>query len=149
MQSKITTVEEYINNLPIERKEVFLEFRKVLLENLPKGFQEIISYGMIGYVVPHSIYPNGYHCNPKLPLPFAHLANQKNSINFYHNGIYTDPKIHNWFIKEYQKHTNIKLDMGKSCIRFKKINNIPYTLFGKLMKKISVEDWIQLYEKNI
>ena len=105
-----------------------------------------MGYGMIGYVVPHSIYPNGYHCKPEDPLPFAGFASQKNVISFYHMGIYADPKLLNWFVEEYPKHTDAKLDMGKSCIRFKNPEKIPFKLFGELMRKLSVEDWIAKYE---
>jgi hypothetical protein len=101
---------------------------------------------MLGYVVPHSLYPAGYHCDPKLPLPFAGLASQKNSINFYHMGLYANKELYDWFVGEYPKHSKQKLDMGKSCIRFKKPDDIPYVLIGTLMKKISVKDWIHLYE---
>jgi len=125
-----------------------LNLRKVILENLPKGFEETMSYGMVGYVVPHSIYPKGYHPNPKFPIPFMHLANQKNSINLYHNGIYADKKLLDWFLEKYPEHTSLKLDMGKSCVRFKKMDKIPYKLIGELISKISVEEWIDIYEKR-
>ena len=101
---------------------------------------------MIGYVVPHSLYPAGYHCDPKLPLPFMALAAQKNSINFYHMGIYSDSLLLNWFLTERPKHTAMKLDMGKSCIRFKKYDQIPYQLIGELVQKISVEKWLNVYK---
>jgi hypothetical protein len=104
---------------------------------------------MIGFVVPHEIYPNGYHCDPKLPLPFANIASQKNFIGFYHMGIYANPELLEWFVKEYPKHSDTKLDMGKSCVRFKKMDKIPYDLIGKLMRKMSVDNWIKLYEQNI
>ena len=123
--------------------------RETILANLPKGFDEQLNYGMIAYVVPHDIYPDGYHCDPKLPLPFANIASQKNFIGFYHMGIYANPELLEWFVKEYPKHSAAKLDMGKSCIRFKKMDKIPYDLIGKLMRKMSVNDWIKLYEKNI
>jgi hypothetical protein len=125
------------------------KLRNVILKNLPKGFKEGMGYGMMGYCVPHSIYPAGYHCNPKDPLPFAGLASQKNSINFYHMGIYADPKLLKWFTVEYAKTGLGKLDMGKSCMRFKKPENIPYKLIGELCSKISVEKWIEVYEKNL
>ncbi len=104
---------------------------------------------MIGYVVPHSIYPDGYHCLPELPLPFVNIASQKNFIALYHMGLYADPEILDWFVSEYPKHSERKLDMGKSCIRFKKPEQIPFDLIGELMQKISVDDWIAAYEKNI
>lgn len=149
MTSNAKTVKEYLDQLPTERKTAFLKLRKTILKNLPKGFEEVLSYGMIGYVIPHSIYPSGYHCNPELPLSFAHLANQKNSINFYHSGIYADKKISDWFKNEYPKHTDQKLDMGKSCVRFKKMDEIPNELIGELMTKISVQDYIKIYDKNV
>lgn len=148
MQSKAKTVSEYIKELPTDRKEAITKLRKYILKNLPKGFKEGIGYGMMGYYVPHSIYPNGYHCTPELPLPFAGMASQKNFISFYHMGMYADPELLKWFTTEYPKHTKAKLDMGKSCVRFKKPEHIPYELIGKLMKKMSVKDWIKLYEKN-
>ncbi len=140
---------EYINSLPDERKKAIKQLQKTILENLPEGFEETITDNMISYVVPHTIYPKGYHCNPNLPLPFASIASQKYGIAFYHMGLYSDNKLLNWFKEEYLKFTEIKLDMGKSCIRFKKIEQIPYELIGKLMAKLSVEEWVNLYEANI
>jgi uncharacterized protein YdhG (YjbR/CyaY superfamily) len=149
MKSKTSSVKEYIDNLPDERKRVIKKLRKTVIDNLPKGFDEIINYGMIGYVVPHKIYPAGYHCNPKEPLPFLNIASQKNFVAIYHMGIYTDKKLLNWFVGEYSKHSSGKLDMGKSCIRFKNIEKIPYKLIGKLVRKITPNEWIKMYEKNI
>lgn len=149
MQSKATTVDEYLSELPPERQEAMNKLRKVILKKLPKGFKETMGYGMMGYCVPHAIYPAGYHCNPKDPLPFAALASQKNSINFYHMGIYADPKLLKWFTDEYAKNGLPKLDMGKSCMRFKKPEHIPFELIGELCAKMSVKDWIEMYEKNL
>lgn len=146
MKANGTTVEEILANLPEERKEAFIQLHETILANLPEGFETAISYGGLGYVVPHSIYPDGYHCKPAEPLPFAGLASQKNSINFYHMGIYAKPEILEWFVAEYPKHSKQKLDMGKSCIRFKKLDQIPFGLIGELMQKISVQDWIKTYE---
>ena len=148
MTSKATTPEQYIKELPPERKESITKLRETVLKNLPKGFKEVISYGMIGYVVPHEIYPGGYHCDPKLPLPFLNIAAQKNFIALYHMGIYSNPELLKWFTAEYPKHSQSKLDMGKGCIRFKKPEHIPYKLIGDLIKKISVKDWIKTYETN-
>jgi hypothetical protein len=148
MKSVGKTVKEILTNLPEDRAEPFNQLHDVIVKNLPKGFEAAISYGGLGYVVPHSIYPAGYHCKPSEPLPFAGLASQKNSINFYHMGIYSDPKLLKWFVTEYPEHTNQKLDMGKSCIRFKKLDDIPYKLVGELMKKMSVKEWITIYETN-
>ena len=130
------------------RKAAMNRLRKVILDNLPSGFSEQMSYGMVGYVVPHSIYPPGYHCDPKLPLPFVNIASQKNFIAVYHMGIYADKAILNWFISEYPKHSSSKLDMGKSCLRFKKPEQLPFELIGELMRKISVNDWIKTYEST-
>lgn len=149
MQIKAKNVKEYLKKVPKERIEYFNNLRETILTNLPKGFDEQLNYGMIGYVVPHEIYPAGYHCDPKLPLPFANIASQKNFIGFYHMGIYANPELLEWFVKEYSKQSETKLDMGKSCVRFKKMDKIPYDLIGKLMRKMSVNDWIKLYEENI
>ncbi len=144
---KYKNVQDYINQLPEDKKEGFEKLRNCILKNLPKGFEECISYNMIGFVVPFSIYPNGYHCNTSLPLPFMSIAAQKNFVALYHMGIYADEKLLNWFVEEYPKHSKAKLDMGKSCIRFKKMDDIPLDLIGELVKKISVKDWITTYEK--
>tara|TARA_R100000951_G_scaffold86520_1_gene74230 strand:- start:56 stop:511 length:456 start_codon:yes stop_codon:yes gene_type:complete len=149
MKIEANNVDEYIQNAPEERHEAINHLRKVILENLPEGFHEELNYGMPGYVVPHSIYPSGYHCDPKLPLPFMGFASQKNHLAFYHMGIYADDKLLNWFQEEYKKVVPIKLDMGKSCIRFKNMKNIPYELIGQLVSKVSAEDWINIYEKQI
>jgi hypothetical protein len=146
MTSEAKTPEDYINSLPEDRKMYMEKLRNVILKNLPKGFQEGMNYGMMGYYVPHSIYPKGYHCKPTDPLPFMGFASQKNSINFYHMGIYANPALYDWFVAEYPKHSTRKLDMGKSCIRFKKFEEIPFDLIGELVTKVSVEDWISTYE---
>lgn len=148
MQSKATTVDEYIKELPDDRREAIIKLRKEIKKNMPKGFEETMSYGMIGYVVPHSLYPPGYHCTPHLPLPFFNIASQKNFVAVYHMGIYADSGLLQWFLKEFQKHTTAKLDMGKSCIRFKKMDTIPFKLFGELATKVTPAEWIALYEKN-
>ena len=147
MTSKATTPEQYLRELPADRKEPVTQLRNTILKNLPKGFKEVMSYGMIGFVVPHEIYPAGYHCDPKLPLAFMNIASQKNFIALYHMGIYGSSKLLKWFVEEYPKHTTAKLDMGKSCIRFKKPEHIPYKLIGELVKKVTVKDWIETYEK--
>src|SRR3970282_1024977 len=149
MQSTAKTVNDYINELPEERKTAFLKLRESILNTIPKGFEEQISYGMLGYVVPHSIYPNGYHCTPKLPLPFISIGSQKNFIVMHHLGIYANPKLLEWFTAEYPKHANHKLDMGKGCIRFKKIDQIPFDFIAQLAGKISVEEWIECYETQL
>jgi uncharacterized protein YdhG (YjbR/CyaY superfamily) len=149
MTKDITTIAEYIEQLPEDRKEVIEKMRKVILKNMPKGFEEVLNYGMIGYVVPHSIYPDGYHCSPELPLPFLHIASQKNYVALYHSCIYADTELFDWFTKEYPKHCSSKLDMGKSCIRFKKMDDIPYDLIKELIKKVTVKQWIATYESAL
>lgn len=149
MQYKATSPEDYISQVPEERQETLNKLRKVINSNLPKGFEEGIQYGMIGYYVPHSIYPDGYHCKPEEPLPFMSFASQKNSVNLYHSGIYAVPEIHDWFVNEYPKHCKRKLDMGKSCIRFKKLDEIPFDLIGELSAKLSVDKWIEIYESAV
>jgi len=148
MQSSAQSVEEYISQISDDEREAFIILRNTILENLPKGFVEQMSYGMIGYVVPFSIYPDGYHCNTKLPLPFLNIAIQKNFISLYHMGIYANPHLLNWFTTEFPKHSQLKLNMGKGCIRFKKGSQIPYALIGELVKKMNVTDWINMYELN-
>jgi len=143
------TPEEYISKVPEDRKEAISKLRETVKTNLPDGFEECISYNMIGYVVPHSLYADGYHCDPKLPLPFINIASQKNFIALYHSGVYADPKIHDWFVAEYPKYVKTTLDMGKSCIRFKNIQTIPYELIGELCRKMTPQEWINLYEQNI
>ncbi|MBQ0734916.1 DUF1801 domain-containing protein [Aquimarina celericrescens] len=149
MQYQVQTPDEYIKAIPEERQPIMRALRKVIKDNLPKGFSEEINYGMIGYVIPHSLYPDGYHCDPKLPLPFMNIASQKNFIAIYHSGIYADQELMNWFVNEYPKHVKTKLDMGKSCIRFKKIDQIPLKLIGELASKMTAQEWIFLYESRI
>ncbi len=144
-----TSVASYVDALPAERKAAFKKLRQVIKKKLPKGFKEVLNYNIPSYVVPHSIYPDGYHCDPKLPLPFMSVASQKNFIALHHMGIYSDPKLLAWFQKEWPKHVDTKLDMGKSCIRFKKVDAIPYELIAELVAKMSVDDWISLYEKSV
>ncbi len=149
MQSKATTVDAYIKELPEERKGAIRKLRDVIKKNLPKGFKETMGYGMMGWCVPHSLYPDGYHCNPKDPLPFMGLASQKNSINLYHMGVYADPGLLKWFVAAHAKASPKKLDMGKSCIRYKKPGDIPFELIGELASKMTPDKWIAIYEKNI
>lgn len=146
MQSKAATADQYISELPEDRQQVMKQLRETVNTNLPKGFEETMQYGMISYVVPHSIYPDGYHCKPTDALPFMSIASQKNHIAFYHSGIYADPALLEWFVEEYPNHVKGKLDMGKSCIRFKNFKNIPFELLGELTSKITVEQWIEKYE---
>ncbi len=149
MQYKASSPEEYINQLPEDRQAPIKKLRKIIKQNLPKGFEEAMSYGMIGYVVPHSIYPDGYHCTPELPLPFMSIASQKNFIAVYSSSLYATKELYDWFVAQYPKHCKRKLDMGKSCIRFKYIDDIPYELIGELASKMTVDEWITIYEKAI
>ncbi|MFC4263537.1 DUF1801 domain-containing protein [Ferruginibacter yonginensis] len=146
MQSTATTVTAYIDSLAYDRKYAIEQLRKVIKKNIPKGFEEVMSYGMIGYVVPHKLYPAGYHCTPELPLPFMNIASQKNFIAVYHMMVYADKNLHDWFAAEYAKRVKGKLDMGKSCIRFKKVDQIPFDLIGELASKVTVQQWIDQYE---
>jgi uncharacterized protein YdhG (YjbR/CyaY superfamily) len=146
MQSTAKTPQAYVDSLPEERKVVIEKMRQTIKKTLPKGFEEVMCYGMLGYVVPHTLYPKGYHCDPKLPLSFISLASQKNFVALYHMGIYANPKLLDWFVGEFPKHSKSKLDMGKSCIRFKKMNDIPYELISELASKMTVQDWIDCYE---
>jgi hypothetical protein len=141
-------VDNYIHDVDISRQDVLVKLRNIFLENLSKGFEECIQYKMISYVVPHSVYPAGYHCSPELPLPFLSMASQKNFVAIYHMGIYANPALLDWFVAEYPKHSKAKLDMGKSCIRFKKMNDIPFALITELVKKMSSAEWVNLYEKE-
>ncbi len=149
MKYEANSVDAYIDQLPEERKEVITKIRNIFQENLPAGFTETIGYNMPAYVVAHDTYPNGYHCDPKLPLPFISFASQKNFVALYHMGIYANKELMDWFVAEYPKHCKYKLDMGKSCIRFKKMNDIPYALITELAQKMSPSDWIDLYEANV
>jgi uncharacterized protein YdhG (YjbR/CyaY superfamily) len=146
MTIKANNVEEYIEQVSEDKREAIIELRKIIKNNLPKGFEECMNYNMIGYVVPHQLYPAGYHCDPKLPLPFINIAAQKNFIALYHMGIYANPQLLAWFTAEHTKRVKGKLDIGKSCIRYKKAENIPYDLIGELMQKINVKEWIEGYE---
>jgi hypothetical protein len=150
MQSKAATVEEYLAGLPTDREPAMRKLRSAIKKNLPKGFAEVMSYGMIGFVVPHKLYPAGYHCDPKLPLPFMSIASQKNFIAVYHMGIYADPALLKWFTGAYAKaFPKRKLDMGKSCQRYKKADDIPFELIGELAAKTTPQQWIALYETTL
>lgn len=149
MQSKASTPEAYIAEMPEDRQKAFSKLRSVIKKSLPKGFKEAMTYGMIGYCVPHSKYPAGYHCDPKQPLPFISIASQKNFIAVYHMGVYADPKLLKWFAEAHAKASPKKLDMGKSCMRYKKPEDIPFDLIGQLASKINPDEWIAFYEKAI
>ncbi len=142
------TPESYIDSLPEDRRDVIARLREEINRSLPKGFQEAISYGAIGWVVPHELYPAGYHCDPKQPLPFLSVASQKSHIAVYHMGLYSSPEMLDWFREEWPKHSPKKLDMGKSCIRFKKPEDVPIVLIGELCSKMTPKDWIAIYESQ-
>lgn len=146
MTSHAKTPADYLAELPADRVAPLNRLRETILENLPDGFEETMGYGMIGYVVPKSIYPPGYHCDPKLPLPFVSIASQKNFVALYHMGIYMEPGLLEWFVAEYPNHSKARLDMGKSCIRFTKMEQIPFDLIGQLIRRMSVDQWVELYE---
>lgn len=149
MKYEANSPEDYISQVPDERQATLKKLRKIINDNLPKGFEEGMMYGMIGYYVPHSIYPDGYHCTPELPLPFMSFASQKNSVNLYHSGIYSQPELHDWFVAEYPKYCKNKLDMGKSCVRFKKLDDFPFDLIAELCTKMTVDQYIDIYESAI
>lgn len=149
MQYQADTVDHYISQIPEERRGPVQKLRETIQKNLPKGFEEGINYNMIGFYVPHTVYPDGYHCNPKDPLPFINIASQKNFVALYHSGLYADKKLYDWFVSEYPNHCKYKLDMGKSCVRFKKVDDIPFDLIATLCSKMTVKQWIDLYETNI
>jgi hypothetical protein len=149
MQSKATSPQQYLDELPEDRKELIQKLRQQILDNLPKGMEETMNYGMLGYVIPHSVYPDGYHCDTKLPLPFMNLASQKNFVAVYSMVLYAKQELMDWFVSEYAKRCKYKLDIGKSCIRFKRMNDIPFDLIGELTGKISTEEWINIYESAV
>ena len=149
VQSRAQTPEAYLAELPEDRRAVMEQLRAAVLDNLPEGFEEVMSYGMLGYVVPHALYPDGYHCDPKLPLPFMNLAAQKNFYAVYHMGIYADPDLMAWFQDEYRDRVPTKLDMGKSCLRLRNPKHIPYELIGELAAKMTPQDWIERYEAGV
>ena len=146
---KTTSPEDYIKDTLTERHVFLNQLRTTIKTNLPSGFKECMQYGMISYVVPLNTYPEGYHCNPEMPLPFMSFASQKNSINLYHSGIYAIPELHDWFVTEYPKYCKRKLDMGKSCIRFKKLDEIPFDLIAELTRKMTCDEWISIYESAL
>ena len=148
MTSTAKDVETYLAEMTAEKQETVRKIREVILENLPNGFEETMSYEMIGYVVPHSLFPQGYHCDPKLPLPFINLAAQKNNISLYHMGIYAKTELMEWYIKHYEGSTKYKLNMGKGCIRFRNEKAINFELIAQLVQKMRVDEWIATYERS-
>ena len=149
MQYKADSPEDYISQLPDDRKAPMTKLHKLIKDNMPEGLESGMGYGMPAYFVPKSIYPPGYHCKPFPPLPFINLASQKNFIALYHMGIYANPDLLKWFTEEYPKHCKRKLDMGKSCIRFKKVEEIPYELIADLCSRMSPQEWIDIYETHV
>ena len=148
MQIQSVSVDDYISQIPEERQEIFRKMYQTINDNLPEGFTQGSSYGMIGWEVPLETYPDGYHCTPGSPLPFISIASQKNFVALYHMGMYAKPELLNWFVEEFPKHSKKKLDMGKSCVRFKKIEDIPMELLAEMSRKMTVEEWIDIYETN-
>lgn len=148
MQSKATSIDQYISELPEDRKIIIKQLVETIRENIPEGFGEGMGYGMPAWFVPHSIYPKGYHCDPRQPVPFLSIASQKNHISFYHMALY-EGSLLNWFLEEWSKTSSRKPDLGKSCLRFKKAADIPFELLGRLISRISVTSWIDTYEKNL
>jgi hypothetical protein len=149
MQFKADSPEDYIKQLPNERKEAITKLHHLIKDNMPAGLEAGMGYGMLAYYVPKTVYPPGYHCKPFPPLPFINVASQKNFIALYHSGLYAKKELLDWFVAAYPKHSKYKLDMGKSCIRFKKIDDIPYDLIKELLGKMSVEEWIDIYKTSI
>jgi len=145
MQIKALNTEEYISLVADDKKEGIIRILDAIRKNIPSEFHECMNYGMIGFVVPHNLYPAGYHCDPKSPLPFANVAAQKNFIAIYHMGLYANPELMNWFTTEHAKASTKKLDIGKSCIRYKKVEDIPFELIGELFSKMSAQEWIDCY----
>lgn len=143
------TVAEYFQALPPDRKDPMEKLRDTIRANLPDGFEETLNYAMPAWVVPHSTYEPGYHVNPKLPLPFLSIASQKKHIAVYHMGVYASPPLLDWLVKTWPDHSEKKLDMGKSCIRMKKVTDIPYALFGELCQRMTVPEWIEVYEREV
>lgn len=144
----MANVQDILASLPEERKEIMEKLIAVFDQHLPQGFEKTLSFGMIGYVVPHSTYPAGYHCKPAEPLPFLSIASQKAAISIYHMGIYADQEILDWFVTQYPLHCKSKLDMGKSCIRFKKMDDIPWDLLTELAQMFTPTSWVKLYESQ-
>lgn len=149
MHIKSTSVAEYLSKIPEDRQPVVSRMLDIFRSNLPEGFEEGLGYGMPAFYVPHSLYPSGYHCDPKQPLPFISVASQKNFIALYHMGMYAKPELHKWWVEEYPKHAKRKLDMGKSCVRFKNLQDIPWALIEELATKMTAQEWIDIYEAEI
>ena len=148
MKQAASDVDSYIAALPNDRREALTQLRDAIVTNIPEGFQEVLATTP-SYVVPLSIFPDGYHCTPNTPLPFLGFASQKNFVALYHFGMYVDQDLMQWFVGEYPKHVSTKLDMGKSCVRFKKMDQIPFELIGQLAAKRTVDDWVSCYKNAL
>lgn len=149
VQSKAATPAQYLEELPDERRDVMTALHDIIIANLRGGFEPVMNYGMLGYVVPHSVYPAGYHCNPKQPLPYMSLASQKQYISVYHMGLYAESGALDWFQSEYAKRVEGRLDMGKCCVRFRKPGLVPVELIGELAGRFTAGDWVAQYERVI
>jgi len=147
VQSKAKTVDQYLAELPPDRRDAINAVRKLILKNLPDGFEEVMQYGMIAYVVPFELFPAGYHCDPSQPLCFAALASQKNYMAIYLTTVYGHKKTQEWFVKAY-KASGKKLDMGKSCVRFKKLEDLPLNVIGQAIARVPVDKYIQAYQQS-
>ena len=143
---KPTTPEEYIASLPDDRQAAFTKIRKAINKSIPKGFEERICYGTLGWVVPHSLFPAGYHCDPTKPLMLIGLASTKGHISMHHLGLYSSGPLLQWFQESWPKHSTRKLDMGKGCVRFKKPDEAPLELIGELAAKLTPQAWIEIYQ---
>ena len=148
MQSHALTVDEYLASLPEDRREVISAVREIFLKNLPEGFEEGMQYGMIGYYVPHSRYPAGYHCDPKQPLPYGGLASQKNHMSLHLMCAYGDGPIRKAFVQGF-KDVGKKLDIGQACVRFKKLDDLALDVVADTLRKVTVQDWIDIYERSV
>ena len=148
MHRPANSPDEYLALAPAGHQPALRNLRNTIVQHLPPGFVESMSYGTIGYVVPHSLFPPGYHCDPTLPLPFINLASQQHFIALYHLGLYADPQLRDWFVAEYAHHATARLDMGKSCIRFRKPDQIPYKLIAQLCQKVSAATYVARYRAS-
>jgi hypothetical protein len=149
MQSKATTVDEYLANLPAERRALVETVRQTILANLDSDIEEGMQYGMIGYYVPHRVFPAGYHVDPAQPLPFAALASQKNHMALYLMSVYTEGEEAEWFRHAWEKASPKKLDMGKSCVRFRKLEDVPLEVVGKAIRRVPAARHIANYKNSL
>jgi hypothetical protein len=145
----VMTPDQYVASLPDERRETIAAIRKVINDNLKPGFEEAVDYGMLGWVVPHKLFPAGYHCDPTKPLSYMGLASQKNYISVYSMCLYGGTDLLEWFTNEWLKHSSKKLNMGKGCIRFTKTQDIPLDLIGELASRFTPQQWIEIYENTL